>query len=227
MNCLGKGNYMYFVGLMASLAILLSYGSYLSYTLLTETLQADTLRRAAGFESRAHWSAGKSWSQSFNAWAWAFANDVRIGGVGMLALLTAPLAWGLCLYHIYLVWAGMTTNESSKWADWRDDITDGYVYRTERSLDSVQGGQNESHIEPVVNWPVSSTQQLISTENGQPPETQASSGKSGDSGNGSTHHVPVKRNKKEQRWIQVRSLDGIENIYDLGFWDNVLDALPR
>lgn len=208
MNCIGKGNYVYFVALMASLAGLLSYGTYLAYVLLTETLQADTLRRSDGFGSRAHWSAGKTWSQYSHSWAWAFANDVRIGGVGMLALLTAPLAWGLFLYHIYLVWAGMTTNESGKWADWRDDITDGFVFRSERSLEGAQGGQNQANIEPMVDWPVSSTQQLISTENGQAPEAE------------------IQKNTVKQGWRQVRSLDEVDNIYDLGFWDNVLDALP-
>lgn len=222
MNCLGKGNYMYFVGLMASLAVLLCYGSYLSYALLNETLQADTIRRAEGFNSRANWSVGKTWSQFFHSWAWAFANDARIGGVGMLALLTAPLAWGLCLYHVYLVWAGMTTNESSKWADWRDDITDGFVFRTERNLNDVRGGQNETDTEPIVDWPVLSTQQLTSTENGQSPETQA---KGGDSGNGSTKTLYINEDNIGHQWRQVRSLHEIDNIYDLGFWDNILDAL--
>lgn len=220
MNCLGKENYIYFVGLMASLAVLLSYGAFLSYILLTETLQADTIRRSEGFDSRAHWSAGKTWSQYSHSWLWAFANNVRIGGVGMLALLTAPLAWALCLYHVYLVWAGITTNESGKWADWRDDITEGFVFRTERSINVIQGGQKQGSTEPMVDWPISSTQQLISTENGQPPDAEV---------NGSSvsaRSSPIKRNTVKQRWRQIQSLDEVDNIYDLGFWDNVLDVLP-
>ena len=46
MNCLGKGNYVYFVGLMWSLGVLLSYSTYLAYVVLDESLQASTLRRS-------------------------------------------------------------------------------------------------------------------------------------------------------------------------------------
>ena len=48
--------------------------------------------------------------------------------VGMLAASTFLLPLGLLAYHCYLIWAGMTTNESQKWADWRDDMVDGVVF---------------------------------------------------------------------------------------------------
>ncbi|KAK4695773.1 hypothetical protein P7C71_g2031, partial [Lecanoromycetidae sp. Uapishka_2] len=92
---------------------------------------------------------------------------------------------------------------------------------TERSIAGVQGGQNQRDIEPAVDWPILSTQQLISTESGQPPDTQANGG------NGSTDPSPIQRGNIKQRWRQVRSLDEIDNVYDLGFWDNFLDALPE
>ncbi len=222
MNCLGKGNYCYFVGLMASLGTLLSYGAYLAYALQTEMLQSDTIRRSDGFESRAHWTTGKTWSQiGYSwAWAWAFANDVRVGGVGMLAFLTAPLAWGMFCYHVYLIWAGMTTNETSKWADWRDDITDGLVFRSERPTACNDGGRRDQDVEPFVEWPISSTQQLVSSDDGQAPEDLAIST--------GTHVGASSRNKisEKPRWRRVQSLDEIDNLYDLGFWDNLMDVLP-
>lgn len=219
MNCLGKGNYCYFVGLMASLGTLLSYGAYLAYALQTETLQSDTIRRSDGFESRAHWTTGKTWSQIGYSWAWAFANDVRVGGVGMLAFLTAPLAWGMFCYHVYLIWAGMTTNETSKWADWRDDITDGLVFRSERPTACHDGGQTDQVAEPFVDWPISSTQQLVSSDDGQAPEDPAISP--------GTHVGASLRNNisEKPRWRRVQGLDEIDNIYDLGFWDNLMDVL--
>ncbi len=205
---------------MASLGTLLSYGAYLAYALQTETLQADTIRRSDGFESRAHWSSGKTWSQIGSSWAWAFSNDVRIGGVGMLALLTAPLAWGLFAYHIYLIWAGMTTNETSKWADWRDDITDWLVFRSERTIASNEITQKNKEVEPFVDWPISSTQQLVSSDDGQPPEdsvifTGADAGS-----------IPRMYTTEKPRWKRVQSLDEIDNLYDLGFWDNMMDVMP-
>lgn len=220
MNCLGKGNYVYFVGLMASLGTLLSYGAYLAYALQTETLQADTIRRSDGFRGRAHWTTGKTWSQVGNSWAWTFANDVRIGGVGMLAFLTAPLAWGLFCYHVYLIWAGMTTNETSKWADWRDDITDCLVFRSERATARNDAGQRDQILEPPVDWPISSTQQLVSSDNGQAPQDPVTST--------SAHAGPLSKDQttEKPRWRQVQSLDEIDNLYDLGFWDNLMDVLP-
>ena len=207
MNCLGKGNYLYFVGLMSSLGIMLSYGTYLAYMILDESLQASTLRRSEGPDARAHWSTGKTWSQYANSWVLAFADDVRIGSVGMLAAMTTPLAWGLFWYHTYLIWAGMTTNESGKWADWRDDIADGLVFKAEQAPDSVN-----DDMEPFVDWPVVSTQQLVRSNDGEPPEARAIWPQN----NTATGSV---------RWRRVSGLHEVHNLYDLGFWDNFMDVL--
>lgn len=217
MNCLGKRNYIHFVGLMASLGILLSYGTYLAYLLLTDTLQVDIAGEWDGFRPKVHWSAGKTWAEFSQSWAWAFSNDVRVGSVGMLAGMTAPLAWGLFLYHVYLVWAGMTTNESSKWVDWRDDAADGLVFRAERKTDS---SLRNPEMEPFVDWPISSTQQLASTQNGEPPSPQQS-----DSNNRATSSVSDGAAIPPQ-WRRVKRLDEVDNLYDLGFWHNFLDTLP-
>ena len=126
----------------------------------------------------------------------------------MLAALTGPLAWGLFWYHIYLVWAGMTTNESSKWADWRDDITDGVVFKRDKNKDTSQPTFLGPSFEPPVKWPVSSTQELtkrlgVDTEEPRSPVESSSTA-----------------------WTRVQNLAEIENLYDLGFWDNLLDILP-
>ena len=175
------------------------------------------LQEIHGADPDVRWSAGKTWSEIFQSWGWAMAHEVYIGSTGLLAAMTAPLAWGLFLYHVYLVWAGMTTNESSKWADWRDDIADGLVFRAERSLDDFQ---RIPGIEPLLNWPIASTQQLVSTQDGQPPAVQragvaaqAARSSRNSSSNGS-------------RWKRVRSLQEVNNVYDLGVWKNFLDVLP-
>ena len=217
MNCLGRGNYIYFVSLMASLGLMLSYGAYLAYSLLSETLQSDAGHRLHGFNSGLHWSAGRTWSEISHSWAWAFANDVRVGGTGMLALLTAPLAWGLFWYHFYLIWAGMTTNETSKWADWRDDITDGLVLKSERTSNGVAVNQTPTEIEPFVDWPISTKQQLFSSHGGQLLE-------------GTTAITTARRElppSQQQRWRRVQNLAEVDNLYDLGFWDNLKDIIPK
>ena len=221
MNCLGKGNYVYFVSLMASLGTLLCYGAYLAYVLLTETLQTDYTQYLDGSASGVSWSKGKTWSQISYSWAWVFANDVFIGGVGMLALLTAPLAWGLFWYHIYLIWAGMTTNETSKWADWRDDIADGLVFKSQRNPAGSGSKYVESDNEPIVQWPISTQQQLVSTRDGQMPESPVGYVMDG-------QHPGIRPEARcgQQRWQRVNNLDEVENLYDLGFWDNLKDVIP-
>lgn len=218
MNCVGKGNAVYFLGMMFSLGVLLNYGTYLAHKVLSDVLQANTLHRSQGTINDSHWSEGKSWSQYFHYWVWAFAQDFRIGGVGLLALFTGPLAWGLFYYHVYLIWAGMTTNESAKWADWRDDISDGIVFRAERNLEDMRNEKSE--VEPSVDWPISSTQQLARRKEGSPPNAHMNGGGI----YGDPHQI---LNTPKLTWRRVRGLQEVQNLYDLGFWDNLMDAAPN
>lgn len=216
MNCLGKENYAYFIGMLLSIAILLSYGGYLGHCILTDALQSNQVRQSEGTSLQQSWSKGRTWSQYIEGWLWAISQDVRIGGVGMLAALTAPLAWGLYLYHVYLIWAGMTTNESSKWADWKDDIADGLVFKSERHAE----GQPNINIEPLVDWPISSNQQLVRCDDGQPPVDQVDSRENGimEPAEGTFTHT--------SRWKRLQDIQEVDNLYDLGFWDNLVDAMP-
>lgn len=166
---------------------------------------------------------------------------LRASGVGLLALLTWPLPLGLLIYHIYLIWAGMTTNESSKWSDWRDDMADGVVFLGHRREDTIRtdypvGTRRPEHThsipssssssfsspiptpletpleeeEPTTTWPLESRHILIRTLNGQPPR-----------------HLPsrIKAVAKDDSFERVGSLAAVENVYDLGFWDNFMEAL--
>lgn len=208
MNCLGRANYVYFVCLMASLGALLNYGAYLASVVLRDMLQADSEQGTSVTSSaKPSWSAALTWKEYLHSWSWAFAQDVRIGGVGLLALLTGPLAWGLFWYHVYLIWAGMTTNESSKWADWRDDITDGIVFQRKKPNDQLQRSENFKG-RTTLQWPIWSTQVLMRCSES---DVLSSS---------------FVESLEEQQWIKVRNLSEIENLYDLGFWDNIKDILP-
>jgi hypothetical protein len=163
---------------------------------------------------------------------------VRGSGVGLLALLTWPLPLGLLAYHIYLIWAGMTTNESGKWADWRDDMADGVVFLGHRREDTMQEyrsttpAHNHAHAsahsssstspfptppetppedeEPPTTWPLESRHILIRTRTGQPPKTLPSR---------------IKSVAKEDSFERVWNLAAVENVYDLGIWDNIVEAL--
>ncbi|MCJ1406281.1 palmitoyltransferase swf1, partial [Ptychographa xylographoides] len=171
-----------------------------------EVLQDALIRRSNGMDSRSHWSMGRTYMQRLDMWAWAFTQDVRIAAVGMLALFTAPLAWGLFLYHFYLAWAGMTTNESFKWDEWKEDIADGYVFRVGPASPGLEAVQ-DVELQPRVLWPKSSTQQLVNKLQ--------------------TPHWSLENDLDLQRRgaVRVQSLQDIDNIYDLGFLNNIKDIL--
>lgn len=217
MNCIGKSNYAYFIGMLLSLGLLLAYGGYLAYLLLTESLQHETSMLDQNPLNRQHWSAGLSWERYFDHWLGAIGEDIRIGGVGMLAALTAPLAWGLFLYHVYLIWAGMTTNETSKWADLKDDIADGLIYQSKRQRGITNGGSSGLEVKPVVDWPISNDQWLVRCEDGQPP---------GDEVDIYASPTSTSLTARKSRWKRLQSLREVDNLYDLGFWRNLADIMP-
>ncbi|KAL1966969.1 hypothetical protein VTN77DRAFT_3713 [Rasamsonia byssochlamydoides] len=214
-NCVGRNNYHYFLALLLSLSVLLLYGVYLGYTLLDGTLQQILS------PSGTRWSKGQSWSTCFHFWALAIADDIHIGTVFLLAMMTAPLALGFFSYHLYLVWAGTTTNETAKWDDWKADIADGLVFKAKRSeIFTEPTWPRDESIEPKSAWPGTSDQMLILTD-GEPPRVGFLV---------STRSNSIIQSEDENavvdpRWVRVKSLKDVDNIYDLGFWRNLLDAL--
>lgn len=206
-NCVGRGNYRYFMALLLSLGLTEIYGAYLSWWILRPYLKTNP---ANSTFSRAHFN------NLLDVVVVAInRGGLSIAGVGMLAAATGLLPLGLLAYHCYLIWAGMTTNESQKWADWRDDMKDGLVFKAsrkalethdrlreygDRPTDSANGKINhEAPNEPYVSWPVTTDQVLICTQDGQPPQGE------------------------EALWRRVWELHDVDNIYDLGGWDNFME----
>ncbi|GKZ35027.1 copper transport protein [Aspergillus brasiliensis] len=148
------------------------------------------------------------------------AADIRIGAITLLMTMTAPLAGAFLVYHTYLIWAGMTTNESSKWSDWKEEVADGMAYKSSKAeiygssplLAEYQSAQSF--------WPVSSDQVLILTDGEPPKEGCLLSQHSNEIKQPSNRDAPVDR-----RWVQVQSMKEIDNIYDLGFWNNLRHVL--
>ncbi|KAF4637673.1 hypothetical protein G7Y89_g391 [Cudoniella acicularis] len=197
-NCVGYGNQHYFLLLLFFTATLITYATYIGFSILSNEI----------FKHLPNWTwrgKGYVWSQYFNIWAWALQEYTRIGGVTLLCLLTAPLVWGLLGYHFYLIWAGTTTNESMKWSDWAIEMADGYAFK--RAIPSNR--QKDTTIEPAwTRWPVESEQVVVRTEDGLPPIREGVVGVG--------------------EWERVWKLRDVENLYDLGFWDNLKDVFwPR
>ncbi|KAL8632606.1 hypothetical protein Q9189_001610 [Teloschistes chrysophthalmus] len=189
MNCVGQDNIVHFLGMLVGLSFVLSYGAYLAYTVLSEELQ--------GYANK--------------------GENHRVGGVGLIALLTAPLALIMFGYHVYLIWAGTTTNESSKWSEWRSYIDEGLVYKLVGGTGKTAQGMCEPNIEPPVDWPIHSDQRLVRSEDGRPPVARPN-------GIDLNTNPNTPESSSAACWNSVYGLHEIENLYDLGFWDNLKDV---
>jgi hypothetical protein len=258
-NCLGRGNYKYFLFLLLSTGVLIAYGAYLAWYALSPRVFTQYTRYQDWYRYKpSPGSDPRSWTNWGQAKAHYFAiylslyldiGGLSIAGVGLLALLTWPLPLGLLAYHVYLIWAGMTTNESSKWADWRDDMADGVVFLGKRREDTMsehstghskptaapfrdpgQGGSSSESDEPVLtpgsggdemdvaseepptSWPLESRHILVRTRDGQAPKSLPSR---------------VQRVALPDSFERVWSLAAVENVYDLGFWDNLVEVLTN
>lgn len=260
-NCLGRGNYRWFLALLLSTGVLIAYGTYLAYIIISPQVTKQWDFIAAEDAQPAPSATVIAAVQSrFEALTKLLTLAVRVGGirigaVGLLALMTWPLPLGLLGYHVYLIWAGMTTNESAKWADWRDEMYDGAVFlgrQKSKSIDDhdvphtvkapaagteepveyanqpeVQGADEvlqsrepgpgstrgrimlQTELEPPTSWPVRSRQVLVRTADGQPPRTMS---------------ADLRAVMAPNSWERCWRLAQIENIYDLGFWDNLKEA---
>jgi hypothetical protein len=228
-NCLGRGNYKWFLALLLSTGILIAYGAYLAWYALSPIVHGHYAKYEKWYIYELKpGSNPSSWPTYFDMKLHYFVTFLGIylnigglsaSGVGLLALLTWPLPLGLLTYHIYLIWAGMTTNESSKWADWRDDMSDGIVFLGNRKESTLRAPGRSSSLsdqipsgveEPATTWPLESRHILVRTRDGQPPRTLPPS---------------IQAVADESSFERVWSLAAVENVYDLGFADNLREAL--
>ncbi|KAF4595871.1 DHHC zinc finger membrane protein [Ophiocordyceps camponoti-floridani] len=198
-SCVGYGNHHWFLLLLFATLCLDLYGAVVGMSLLSRLIK----------HRHPLWSLWKPNGMTFNrylaVWGWAIQMNVRIGATTLLAILTTPLVTGLLVYTLYLVYAGTTTNESLKWSVVKEDMDDGCAFRRALRPDRKKNEGIESW---CCRWPAEPTHILVGTSDGQPPAADA--GLQGDG-----------------EWEHVWSLKHVENIYDVGFWDNLTDSFVR
>ena len=85
------------------------------------------------------------------------------------------------------------------------------------AVPAIQGRLDLDH-EPMVDWPATSKQ--VVERCGNPDVVRSDSNRSGKSSDS------VNSMQRTSAWKRVHSLREIENLYDLGFWDNLWDILP-
>jgi palmitoyltransferase len=225
-NCVGRGNYKYFLALLLFTTFTLAYGTYLAYVTIVPEIYWH-------FENYPYWylsqlTGGQDFaSRMLDGFTYSmdiFQTGMAIGGlrragVGLLATMTWPLPLGLLAYHLYLVWAGVTTNETSKWEDWKEDMYDGYVFAAELKQPNRQVNSSANELKDRYDsrdlgprWPHKPRQFLVRTSDGKPPRFVAD---------------VIKEQVVEDSWRQIWHLGDVDNIYDLGFWGNLKEVLAN
>jgi palmitoyltransferase len=200
-NCVGARNQHWFILLLLSTAVLTLYGGLLGMHIMSSKMRARFPYWAL-LPWRANAGAGMPLKQWLIIWSWGMHDGVAMAAVTLLALMTSPLVWGLLGYHVWLVYCGTTTNESMKWSDWQAEMDDGFVFK--RRVE--KGRAKDLRIEPAwTRWPVEPEQVLVRTVDGKPPAQDADLPGVGE-------------------WEAVWRLKDVENLYDIGFWDNLLDV---
>lgn len=169
-------------------------------SLLGHTLQ----KRYPAFTLLPSRSMSNSYTRWVSIWGYGLRSNVPLGSTTLLALLTSPLVWGLSCYTLYQVYTGVTTNESLKWTELKEDMEDGYAWQ--RSLPTRR--VRDLRIEPrCERWPVEPERIIVATVDGLAPKRPGMPG--------------------EGEWVRVRALRDVENVYDMGFWDNLGDVFVK
>ena len=120
----------------------------------------------------------------------------------------------------------MTTNESAKWSDWKEDIADRVVFRAEMKSLRKTFEPLPRDVEPKeedVEWPrgVRARWWLVRTRDGEQPRREVDGPRGRENGAARKEGEDV----PDERWERVQSIAQVENLYDLGFWDNLVDGL--
>ncbi|KAA8909692.1 DHHC palmitoyltransferase-domain-containing protein [Sphaerosporella brunnea] len=189
-NCIGLNNTRHFLAFLMATNILLSCGVVLCFGILQTVLQIN------GIDLRRLRVAG--WTEWIVYMGAAILEEVHVGAVFLLCVLCGILSFVFTAYHLYLVWAGTTTNETTKWADLMEDIKDGMIFKTDVAEDCAE----EQAEGKAVEWPRTSRQSLYRIKEGN------------------TGDLP-----RGVVWFRVQSLAEVDNVYDLGGWSNLMDVV--
>ncbi|KAI5817977.1 DHHC palmitoyltransferase-domain-containing protein [Pyronema omphalodes] len=113
-NCVGLSNIRWFLLFLISTDVLLLVGMLLSWGILDFVLGQN------GVEVKT-----LAWREYFRLLGLAIVEQVYVGAVFLLCALCGVLSNTFTGYHVYLIWAGTTSNETTKWDEWKDELRRG------------------------------------------------------------------------------------------------------
>ncbi|KAK9463001.1 DHHC palmitoyltransferase-domain-containing protein [Lipomyces oligophaga] len=112
-NCLGYYNYRFFLGFVLSNLIVLSYGSYLTFSVLFAEYKAQYYPQGTANEPTFYFLSYRNWILLVHSRKWT----PILTSLFMISTLLCPLVIAFLAQHILYIHQGMTTNESEKWGE--------------------------------------------------------------------------------------------------------------
>ncbi|PWW78024.1 zf-DHHC-domain-containing protein [Tuber magnatum] len=195
-NCVGQLNIRHFIFFLVATDILLTYGVYLAFDILRNVFMLRAV-----IPSNAPISS-LPWSIYMHLLGIIIVEEIYIGAVFLLASLTGILSYAFTIYHLYLIWAGTTTNETIKWSDWQDDIRNGDILIAEPDENPPCAEDNEYDEDELCRrWPKRTTQLFYRRDPGNVTELPPGF-----------------------LWRRIESLSEMDNVYDLGWSKNFEDV---
>ncbi|KAI5308500.1 palmitoyltransferase swf1 [Ascosphaera atra] len=217
MCCVDRGNYVYFMSLLLSLTALTAYGCVVGFDILDEIVQEAYLGGYLGPVEAPRWTSGRDFFSKAELMGVAVGENLRVGSVSLLCFMCCPLPLAMFGYHVYLIWAGITTNETSKWEVWKELVA-------EKAAFAATKGEVYERIlsyERETDWPAKSEQTLRCTRDARPPRV-------GYHYNDRLWEIVQPADEgapEDSRWERVKDMTEVVNMYDMGFVANLRDAL--
>ena len=132
-NCVGRNNMKWFLAFLLANVVTFTYATVTLYNVLSE-LRQTLMQRVLILTGLTAWTA-------------AIKVDVWVGSLFVFAAICDVLVFSFLVYHAYLVFSGVTTNETLKFDDVKSALetnelaiyrsASGYVLAVNNSTDSV------------------------------------------------------------------------------------------
>ncbi|TGZ79548.1 zf-DHHC-domain-containing protein [Ascodesmis nigricans] len=225
-TCVGQLNTRWFLLFLITTNLFLTLGTYLSFLCICRVAEHQQMPMA-----------GLDRKTQITIFGIVLVDQTYTGAVFLLASICGVLSYAFTIYHAYLIWAGTTTNETAKWADWKDDIQDGIVFIADMDTESDASSTSSN----TDNLPTSSrSRRRKRSSRTKKNKARGARPSEEEDATDELSNWPRKSEQKVMRiddgegpetlprgwlWRRVEKLEEIENIYDLGGWRNLLDVV--
>ncbi|KAK9356710.1 DHHC palmitoyltransferase-domain-containing protein [Lipomyces doorenjongii] len=216
-NCVGYNNYRFFLGFIVSNLIVLTYGSYLTSSVLYKEYMRQYFPEGYDSAPKYFWADYRKWIILIHSQNWTAA----VSSLFMIATLVCPLVIAFLAQHIIFIHQGVTTNESEKWGEVEWVVKNGMLYVYENGNHNAE---NEA--------PEAASGSGSESESGyaRPRSAAPTSDKPKPENSGRRVYIHAYVDEEMNRSVphgmvqteKVPDLDSICNIYDKGgFFKNV------